>query len=322
MTNNSSRIKATVRRVAFEVVEECIPEESDLFGIAWARFESGREPSIGVGGLPVHGDESAEVLTPFVIMIVAAVCESLLVDEVELELTEIASAVRCAAQSLKLQDERASHLADAIAPRLHSAYLALRAPTVASAPRQAARGGKVIGTADVESCGKNRPTIAYVRTLIADECSRQDGLSLTEARRLCEQNSWDLVIDEFAGTIQVSACGEPQIILKVPRRQRAFLWLILQNIGKQLSYQYIERAFGLLRVDESSARNHRVHQYRRELSKLLGEQLRDRVIYRSCDEQYPIQTSGWTFLWIRRDRDPQRSDLCFDVAGISAAECQ
>lgn len=159
----------------------------------------------------------------------------------------------------------------------------------------------------------SKPDQVWMVVRYADGSNLEAGLQpLDKAREQYRNEEFDIVVDEVAGSIlfQKDGCKQTHVLETTARSQTGMLWLILTDDDGFIDHDDIRNLFGLNR-DES---RNRIHSYPYQLwKKLIGENLRDRILKEGGNHKYPIADKGWSFLWILCDKDPTRSRL---IAGI------
>lgn len=290
MTGFDSRDSFIIRRVSFDVVEQCFEEESNLFDVAWTRFVSGHRLPSDITGLPIQGGEPGDSYTPFVIMTVAAVCESLLTQDVRVGLPEILAAVQSAARNLKVPEEQVVRLAEAIAPRLHRAFVTLQGPANAGQlPESSHPSDRLWAEWWLDGSLIEAEQVKY-ESIIQDSRTERAMFLVDEHR------------GELRGPKTCRGFDDPELDF------RAFtaLWLTLDRTGSHYSYADIEKQRPSSHEDplDSTLRKY-VKAAQSALEELIGEP----VIPKPRDGRYYIKADSWSWCWIRKNHSRDKSIL-------------
>lgn len=113
---------------------------------------------------------------------------------------------------------------------------------------------------------------------------------------------FDVLIDEPRGTVLTPLHPHSRLILHIPKSQRIMLWLALNYYGDYFDHGEIRKRANLL--DEQQ-----VYQTKRHLARLVGDKMLGRMILEGRNGFYGVKLGTWSFLWLRRQEDPESSDL-------------
>jgi len=125
-----------------------------------------------------------------------------------------------------------------------------------------------------------------------------------------KRGSFDIFVDETESKMWI--LGRTDNPLELPYladRLKGMLWLLLRATDARIRHKEIKSLFNITVRDGAD----RIYQYLFRLRELLGTELCERVIRKGKNQQYLIHESGWSFCWIRQDRNPRSSILLDDV---------
>ena len=126
----------------------------------------------------------------------------------------------------------------------------------------------------------------------------------SKARNKASRYKYDYVIDETKNQLRVRGEKSPYEIHKLTKAMKRMLWLVLTHKGSNVTYSEIREQTG----ETDAARIQRmISDLRNLLRTTSGE--RERVIAEGSGEQNYVQEKGWSFLWIRKKKQQQASEL-------------
>jgi hypothetical protein len=122
---------------------------------------------------------------------------------------------------------------------------------------------------------------------------------MTGIKRLLEQHKYDFVIDEPNDelTVEKGDRAGRYSIVKSPGMGRGTLWLVLTHVGTFVSREDMKELF------RPASPSPDYYQYRHHLGKLIGENLRDKLMEEGGGQLYKIPKESWSFLWLRKTRN-------------------
>ncbi|MBP7936877.1 MAG: hypothetical protein KA354_19725 [Phycisphaerae bacterium] len=273
-------------------IERHYPEEVAYFPLIWQRFVKERVLDPGSGpvdnqerfahrlGLPFAEDRGIDLAGALAVVAIGAVLHQLNRQGIAPDLSKIRMAIQCSSVELGAGDQLANELAQELGPQLHNAFQRLNEKTDS------------VYVERLES-GMERPQGA--------QCSRE------EAARLCAGGHHDIIIDETVHKLWITGRQEMEI-LQVPGMQRSMLWLVLTHVGDYIKLEEIE-SLRRPRKDEEPLLDRSYYAYKDHLGRLLGLELRNRVIGDARERRYPVRTRAFSFCWIRAQSDPKSSEL-------------
>jgi hypothetical protein len=141
---------------------------------------------------------------------------------------------------------------------------------------------------------------------LMDGVHKSGWFSEEQSNTILLSHEFDVVAHEPSHLLKIRGHKDRKI-LPIRKMQRGMLFLVVTHVGRNLEQAEIGSLFGF--DVEKLGNRRRVYQYRIELAKLLGLKLRDRIVLTGNDWAYEIPRTGWTFCWIRKQKDPWTSEL-------------
>ncbi len=134
-----------------------------------------------------------------------------------------------------------------------------------------------------------------------------------EEAALLSKHKFNLVLDEAADALIVDTPRDPsnKPLYLMPAHIKVFLWLVLTNVGRPLTYGDIAEKLGYGRA-EADSRDNRIHRTRNRFNKMFGS-LSDRMFGPGKNRVYSVRQQGWSFCWLRETENPEDSTLLRDL---------
>lgn len=307
--NSQKEILSYVRNLSEAFLADHYPEELPYLPLLWEQlfaenreftaesiFRSARTRS-GQIGLAFDKGGSVLLVAPFAIMVVFCTLLGLESETISLDEEKVAAAIRESARALGASSGLTQMLSSSLAPAIvqWSSQLPGKVTSITPEP----------GGTDT----------LFVSRLLAGKLSMAKDYSTRYAKSMPSRELYDIVIDEPAHLIRIQTIKgvEDNEIVRVMQMRRGMLWLVLHNVGDYVRHEDIATMFSFDNVTDIS----RVYQYRAQLGKLLGDELRDRVLVEGAGKRYKVPREGWSFCWILRNEDLLSSELLDGLRPIS-----
>lgn len=282
-------------RFAKKFVATCFPDEKPFFEVLWASFQGSvadgdRLPTGGGpdwAGLGFGGNDGTALATPFALMLTHTVFCELRARGFAADPGRIRAAVVSCAKALGADGKLARQVVKKAGPEMEKFFRQLAAEIpVATEQVQPGR----------DSC--------FVEMLTEMSLTGPEERSVGKLDSL-RSKKFDLVIDELKNEVSCAGGNKnwKDAIAGASAMACGTLWLVLTHIGSYVTHEEIRELFAQPESNTS------IYMYRLLLGKLIGEDLRDRVMEQGSGGIYQIPKEGWTMLWIRRERDRGQSVL-------------
>lgn len=280
-------------------------------------------------GLPFASEQSAQLVSPFVLLTLDAVMRELNRRGLAPSQLTIDTAVQSAAAAFGASPLVARELVRDVSPKLADLFCNEKSVAECNV------GDRPIGRSTTGTDPVIVTRLSCETPVVStSECPR------TEAEKWAYESRYDLVVNELSYLITVRRKGKPKHrpLGEVGRALRALLWLALTNVETTFPFDALRNLCDLEHAVDDKQLSSIVYQYRDRLKKLLGVGLApsglkkprntrnhphtgesgrsqgritviERMLENAGPRTYYVPSVGWSFCWLRRSMHVRDSVL-------------